>query len=44
MIPDEIRESHCSGASGRLVDVLVEPSDIVVFHQYLLHGSDSPGR
>ena len=41
-IPEEVRASHCSADSDRVVDVVVEPGDIVLFHQYMLHGSELP--
>jgi len=41
-IPEEVLASHCSAGSERVVDVVVEPGDIVLFHQYMLHGSELP--
>lgn len=41
-LPEEVIASYCSEESGRLVDVDTQPGDIVLFHQYLIHGSQLP--
>lgn len=41
-LPEEVISSRCSKECGLLVDVQTNPGDIVLFHQYLIHGSHLP--
>ena len=41
-IDPKVRQEWCSPESGRVIDVELEPGDIVLFHQHMLHSSEHP--
>ena len=43
-IDEDVLQSHCSPEGDRVVDIAMNPGDIVLFHQHMLHSSQHPNQ